>query len=141
MPLDSQWEVQKSLYGVLSDRSSLTTLLGAGGDSLYDYVPSAGIFPYIVFSGMQAQVLGTQAQDALDITVTLDVYSRATGYREIRGIISELVAALHNAADLSVNGQAIILCRIIQTNTQILGDGKTRQGRVVLRVISEASGA
>lgn len=140
MPLDSQWEVQKSLYEVLSDRSSLTTLLGAGGDSLYDYVPAGGVFPYIVFSGMKAQVLGTQAQDALDITVTIDVYSRATGYREVRGIIAELISALHNV-DLSVSGQNIIMCRIVATNTQMLGDGKTRQGRVVLRVISEALSA
>lgn len=140
MPLDSQWEVQKSLHEVLSDRSSLTTLLGAGSDSLYDYVPAGGVFPYIVFSAMQAQVLGTQAQDALDITVTMDVYSRATGYREVRAIIAELISALHNV-DLSVSGQDIIMCRIVATNTQMLGDGKTRQGRVVLRVVSEAPGA
>lgn len=134
----SDWEVQKAVYARLISVSAVTDLLAQGEDSVCDHVPSGSAFPYIVFGGLQSGPLETAAAGGRDVLLTLHVFSRQAGFKEIRAVMAAIHAALHDA-DFLVTGQHLVLCLETGSETVLEQDGETRRGTMRFRIVTEPS--
>lgn len=134
MPQDSLWPVQAAIYGVLAGDAGLAALLANGADSVFDHVPQASAFPYIVLGESAAQPLETQEGGGCDMTVDIHAYSRALGMKEAKAIIAAVSAALHDR-NFTVIGQRLVLCRL--QSQQLRQEGETRHGISRFRIVTE----
>ncbi len=134
MPQDSLWPVQAAIYGALAGDASLTALVAAGADSVFDHVPQGSAFPYIVLGGSAAQPLETQDGGGFDTTIDIHTYSRALGMKEAKAVMAAISACLHDR-NFAVTGQRLVFCRLAsQTLRQ---EGETRHGIQIFRIVTE----
>lgn len=136
MPQDSSWPVQAALYARLCATPGVTSLLAQGADSVFDHVPQASVFPYIVLGDIASRPLETQEGGGHDITMDIRVFSRSPGMKEARGIMAAVGACLHDA-DFAVSGQSLVLCRLVSQRATLAADGETRAGVMTFRIITE----
>lgn len=133
---DSTWDIQTAVYSRLAVDSALTSLLAAGSAGVLDHVPGNTAFPYVVLGETRAQPVDTAQGDGYEVVITLHSYSRAAGMAELRQIMSALHASLHRAA-FTVPNHALILCRLLDSETRMEVDGKTRHGTQRFQLITE----
>jgi hypothetical protein len=128
--------LQKAIYDRLAAFAGLTGLLAGGSASVHDHVPAGASFPYVVIGDAESAFHGTQATSGRDSRFTIHAYSRASGLKEVRDIVTALHAALEDAP-LDVAGQQVVLCRVENSETRQAGDGETRHGALRLRIVTE----
>lgn len=136
MPQDSTGAVQAAVYSRLAVTSALTGLLATGAGSVRDHVPEDALFPYIVLGETAGRPHETQAGGGLELEMTLHIYSRGEGMKELKSIMTEVHTALHDA-DFSVTDQTLVLCRLLSSETFLENDGLTRHGVQRFRIITE----
>lgn len=136
MSLETFWHLQAAMHARLREHAALTALLAAGADSLYDHVPPESLFPYIVMGEMTARPLNTQTDAAYEVDMTIYAYSRGTGMRELKKVMSACADALQNGG-INVAGHLVVLCREMESDTRLESDGATRRGRMRFRLIVE----
>nr|WP_244500102.1 DUF3168 domain-containing protein [Methyloceanibacter superfactus] len=115
----ASWALQRSIYQALVNSSELTTLLG--GDRIYSDAPPATPFPYITLGQTVNQDWSTGTEDGLEHSLTLHVWSRASGSIEVHEIIQVIRMVLHNQALSS----RIIIWSISATSTPRRGSMRT----------------
>jgi len=136
MTTDSAWSAQKAVYATLCAHTPLTALLALGAEGVHDHLPDDAAYPRLVFGEMEARPLGTQASDGYDIAFTILSQSRAEGMKELRAVMAAVMDALHGQ-DFAVEGHVLVLCQLEQSSTRIEGDGVTRTGEQVFRIVTE----
>lgn len=139
MPHHSDWDVQKAVYARLVADSGVTAQLPAGAASICDGAPQDRVFPYIAFGEMIGRPFETAEGGGRDIVLTLRIFSRYAGMKEVRQIMNAVSAALHGA-DVSIAGHHLIFCTEIAAETAIDDDGETRLGTLRFRIVTEPLG-
>ena len=132
----ASWELQKSLYGALVGDVSLTTLLN--GAKVYDDVPQGTAFPYVTIGESTVRDWSTGSEDGLEHILTLHVWSRAHGRKEVQEIMDAVSTVLHDSA-LSVAGHSLINLRHELSEARRESDGETYHGIVRYRAVTEAA--
>ncbi len=125
MSADSLWDVQTGVFTLLVNTSGLTALLANGAGSILDHVPTGTVFPYVVIGEVRSVPMDTQSVSGNEVMLTLDTYSRATGMQEARHIMSQIYAALHNAA-FTVPNQVLVQCQCLESVTLVEAEGLGR---------------
>jgi hypothetical protein len=128
------WELQKAVYGALVDDSGVLALLG--GPRVYDDVPRGAAFPYLTFGPGVARDWSTGTEAGTEHLLTLRVWSRAGGEREVHQILDAIRAALHDAA-LAPAGHRLVNLRHEASETQRDADGETYLGSARFRAVTE----
>src|SRR5512140_2234142 len=90
----ASWALQRSVYRALADSSDLTTLLG--GARIYDDAPQGAAFPVIPLGQSVVRDWSTGTEDGAEHDLTLHVWSRAGGKKQVHAIIESLRAVLHD---------------------------------------------
>jgi len=136
MSADSTWDVQTAVFTKLSTDTALTNILADGAGGVLDHVPSEIKFPYVVIGETRSEPLDTMAISGYDVTLTIHTYSQGVGMSETRQIVSVIYNSLHNVS-FNVANQILILCQLIDTETKLDIDGKTRHGIQRFQIITE----
>lgn len=96
--------------------------------AVYDSVPDSGQFPYVAL-GDDTLIDWSGKDDAgIDASVTVQVFSRALGFSEAKGLAGDVVLAL-TSAPLNVSGFRTVTQDL--DGTESFRDGEDR--RVVVR--------
>ena len=136
MTAASLWPVQAAIHARLAAHAPLLALLPQGAGAVADYVRDDMPFPYIVLGDMQARPFETVTSTGDDITLDIHAFSQGYGMKEVKGLMAEVRACLHQA-DLAVEGFTVILCDLQSEESRLLADARTRQGIQRFRIITE----
>ena len=133
---NASWELQKTLYGTLSNDASLSVLLS--GAKIYDDVPQGTPFPYVTIGESTVRDWSTGSDTGLEHILTLHVWSQSKGRKEVQEIMDVLRTLLHEAA-LPVSGHTLVNLRHELSEARREGDGETYHGIVRYRAVTEAA--
>jgi hypothetical protein len=131
-------ELQAAIVAALKASAEVAAIVGA---RVYDNVPRAAdeitaTFPFVALSGWQSITEDAECVDGEDITVTLDVWSRAVGMPEAHRLAAAVKAALHNA-ELILDETALVSIEHESTLTLRDPDGLTTHAVLDFRAFVE----
>ena len=110
----------------------------AVGTRVYDIVPRGtnGItatFPFIAFGAPDASPIDEDCKDRTDTTIVLDVWSRAVGFPEAKGIGAALRERFHEGT-MTVTGHTIDRMFVERIDNIRDPDGLTSRVRLTINV-------
>ncbi len=129
----SLFAAQEAVYGALSSDATLKTLIGDPA-RLYDQVPPAALFPYVTLGDVVLRDFDTKDRSGFEQSVTLHIWSRYRGRKELKEIMNAVHSVLHGA-DLNVDGADYVDCRFQTASTNLDGDGLTFHGVMRFRMV------
>ncbi len=130
----SSWALQRALRDALIADADLTALLG--GAAIYDDVPQATQFPYVSIGPVIVSDWSTATEAGLEHRLTLDVWSRAPGKREVLKLLDAMRGILDGAA-LGLSDTVLVNLRIEGYEARRDEDGLTYRGVLRLRAVTE----
>jgi len=130
----ASWALQRGIYNTLSGSTELMSLLG--GDRIYTAAPPAAQFPYITLGQTVNLDWSTGTEDGSEHSLTLHVWSRAGGSKEVHEIIEVIRMVLHNQP-LALEDHYLVNLRHEFTEARIDSDGETMHGIVRYRAVTE----
>jgi hypothetical protein len=128
-------ELQKAVFQTLSADGGLTALLG--GSRIYNDVPRGAALPYVTLGESTVRDWSTGSDEGHEHLLTIAVWSRAYGEREVHQILAAVEAALDDAA-LTVAGARLVNLRHEFSEIRRDADGETSRGLMRLRAVTEA---
>lgn len=128
------WELQKAAYGALVADAALVALLG--GERIYDDVPRGAAYPYVTFGPSTTRDWSTGTETGSEHLVTLRVWSKAGGEKEVHLVLEALRTALHEAS-LTLAGHRLVSLRHETSDAMRGADGETYQGVARFRAVTE----
>lgn len=120
MPNFSPIPLQQAVYSSLSADSALNALI----TGIFDHVPQATNYPYIIFSNVAVADWSTKTNLGTQQTLTLSVWSREGGRLQAATIMERVAALLHNAA-LTLSGESLVSLRFSGSDSLLQDDGVT----------------
>lgn len=134
MAESASWALQRSLYQALANSLDLVTLLG--GVRIYDDAPQAASFPFITIGQSVVRDWSTGSEDGAEHSLTLHVWSRTGGKKEMQAIIEAIRAALHDQP-LTLEDHYLVNLRHEFSEARLDPDGDTFHGIVRYRAVTE----
>ena len=121
--------LQRAVQSAVATDPALTALIGA---RVFDRVPDRARTPYVVYGEVETLPLdGSTAQHL----VTLEVWSRARGRREVLDVLAGLRRALHGAAP-TLDGHRLVSLREVTASTAP-GTNDLQTGTATYRAVTE----
>ena len=130
----ASWSLQKSIYAALAADPNILGILGA--PRIFDDVPQKATFPYLTLGQSTLRDWSTGTEPGAEHLLTLHVWSRAEGRREVHELMTVLQDALHDRA-LSLEGHRLVNLRHEFSDARREPDGETYHGIVRLRAVTE----
>ena len=127
---DTLWNAQTAVYSVLIAASPAIC-----GGRVYDHVPQDVSFPYVKIGESHSQPDDTICDEGTDELLTLHVWSRYRGQKEIKEVTAAIHTALHQV-DLTVTGRPYAVATISGTQSFDDPDGLTRHGVIQVKIRS-----
>ena len=134
---DAIFAVQQAVYNALAASTDVQALLGNPA-RLYDHVPPGAEFPYVVLGTVSAKPYDYIDTIGFEQIISLDIWSRYRGTKEVKDIIQASYGALHRAT-LTVSGQVFISCEFSGGDVMPESDGLTYRGEARFTVITQRS--
>ncbi len=128
------WALQRAIYEKLIADPSVTEALG--GARIHDDVPRGAELPYVTIGQSSARDWSTGTEDGEEHTLTLHVWSRANGRRQVQQIMGLLRGALNDAA-LTVAGHRLVNLHHEFGEARRDPDGGTYHGLMRFRAVTE----
>jgi hypothetical protein len=113
-------ELQEAVYRTLRQRMPAV--------AVYDSVPDSGAFPYVVIGDDTILDDSTKTGAGVEASVTVQIFSRALGFSEAKGIAEQVAGAI-TAGALAVSGFLVTFQAL--EGSESFRDGEDR--RVVVR--------
>jgi hypothetical protein len=130
----ASWALQSAIFARLTADAVLTALLG--GERMYDDVPVRAEFPYITFGQSSDRDWSTGTDAGREHLITLHIWSREHGRKQVDEVTDAVRAALHDAA-MTLNGHRLINLRHEFSDVRRDGDGETFHGISRYRAVTE----
>jgi hypothetical protein len=105
-------------------------------DGVYDKVPDNTDYPYITLGDVRARDWSSVTTDGMSLSITINVYSRGAGRKEIHAIMAQLMVLLHDQ-DLTITGHALIMMRYDASNIELNRDGETYEGEMRFNALTQ----
>jgi hypothetical protein len=120
------WTLQQAVFAALA---------GIAGGRIYDAVPRGAVFPYVVIGDGDESDAGTSDAPASEHTLSIHIWSRGGGAREIK----QLAAAVRGALDAArtLDGHTLVSLRFVSADYTRQSDGETWRGSLRLRALTE----
>ena len=134
MTASTGWSLQRGIYQALANSSELNTLLG--GTRVYDDAPQAATFPYITLGQSTMRDWSTGTDDGSEHLLTLHVWSRAGGKKQVSDILEAIKRTLHDQP-LSLVDHHLVNLRHDFSEARLDPDGHTFHGIVRYRAVTE----
>lgn len=130
-----------ALFGILSGDAALAGMV----TGIYEHVPqpddsSAGM-PYIVLGDYTFTPFDDDTSTGLDVTITIHIWSRYAGNREIDMISGRIYELLHRAEDsITLSSGRVFGVDLDRSEAPLIeSDGETRHGIEVYRILVDLS--
>lgn len=81
------WNLQTATFSRLNGDTTLVTTLGA---KVYDHVPDAAAFPYVVIGDATEVRYDTMGKTGRDLTVTFHIWSQYPGMKQVKEIANRV---------------------------------------------------
>lgn len=130
----ASWALQRSIYQALKNSAELTSLLG--GDRIYSEAPPAAQFPFITLGQTVNLDWSTGTDEGTEHSLTLHVWSRADGAREVHEILEMIRNVLHDQL-LALEDHYLVNLRHEFMEARRDPDGETMHGIVRYRAVTE----
>jgi len=130
----ASWALQRGIYQALAGSSDVTALLG--GAHIYDHAPQGSSFPFITLGQSVVRDWSTGTEDGAEHDLTLHVWSRAGGKKQVHEIIEAIRAALHDQT-LALTDHHLINLRQEFSEARLDPDADTFHGIVRDRAVTE----
>jgi hypothetical protein len=130
----ARWALQLSIHQALSKDSDLTTLVG--GERIYDDAPQGASYPFITLGQSVVQDWSMGTEEGSEHSLTLHVWSRAGGKKQVYEIIEAVKAVLHGQP-LVLADHHLINLRHEFSEARPDPDGDTFHGIVRYRAVTE----
>ena len=127
-------ELQKAIYQRLKSDAALVSLLG--GAKIYDDAPQRTEFPYVTFGRSSLRDWSTGTEGGNEHVVTLHVWSRTAGRKQVHEIMGAIEGLLHDQA-LALSGWRLVNMRHENSDARRDPDGETYHGTVRYRAVTE----
>lgn len=121
------WALQQAVFAALSANAAVQSAVAS---RIFDAVPETAALPYIVLGEASEKNNATASEAGSAHTLSLHIWSRSGGTREIKQIAGVVRACLDHAA-LTLSGHTLIDIRFASADYSRQSDGKTF--RAVLR--------
>lgn len=137
---DASWELQKAVVTLLKTGNAIAS------GRIYDRVPDSASsatapdseFPFVAIGEMDSipdDVDGASGRDDGEMeTLTLHIWSRYAGQKEVKEIMQQIKDKLHNV-NLTVTGRNSALAWVRSRRSFMDPDGRTRHGVMSIEVI------
>jgi len=126
-------ELQGAIVARLKASAGLTALVSG---RVYDAVPSTPLFPYITVGEGDETSDDVDCVDGFEISLDIDVWSRAVGFPEAKRISDEVRKAL-KTPDLTIPTNALVYFRHRQTRFLRDPDGLTSHAVMTFEAFAE----
>lgn len=127
--------LQTAVVQALSNAPQIATLSG-GTARIFDHVPPGTPQPYITIAQTLERDWSTGTETGHEHILTLQVWSRASGRRQVHDLAAAVRSTLHDAG-LSLAGHSLINLRHEFTETRREPDGETYRGILRYRAVTE----
>ena len=124
------WALQQAVFAALVADHTLTTLCNG---RIFDAVPRGATFPYIVIGEAEEQDAGSPASEH---TLSLHLWSRGNGTREIKQLASAVRSCL-DGAPLTLDGHVLVGLAFLSADYARQSDGETYRGSLRFRALTE----
>lgn len=129
---DPSLEIQAAIAASLKSNGALPAVVGA---RIFDAPPTAPTFPYITLGDCQVLPDKADCIDGAELSIQIDVWSRAVGYVETKSIAKAIVAKLDDQP-LSVAAHNVVVFEHQSTNYLRDTDGLTRHAAITFRSLT-----
>lgn len=129
----SSLELQKALVGRLKADAGVTALVAG---RVYDQPPPSPVFPYISIGPDQTLPDRADCYDGSEVTLQVDVWSRAPGFPEAKRIAEAVRAALADAP-LTLTGHSLVDIALVEARNLRDPDGLTSHAALTFRALTE----
>ena len=126
--------LQTGLRTALLADSGLVTALG--GEQVFDDVPRDVPFPYITIGDIDTRDWSTQTSRGHEHTVTLHLWSRYRGRKQVQELIGEVDRILDGASP-PLTGYRVVNLSTVFWTAQREPDGEVYRGTMRLRAVTE----
>ena len=134
----ASWALQRGVYQALAGSLDLTSLLG--GVRVYDRAPQSGPYPFITLGQSAIRDWSTGTEDGAEHNLTLHVWSRTGGKKQVLEIIEAIKDVLHDQP-LPLPDHHLINLRHEFSEARLDPDGDTFHGIVRYRAVTEPAQA
>lgn len=134
---DALFAVQQAVAGLLAADTDVQSVLGVT-PRIYDHVPPGAIFPYAAFGPIHVAPYDTKNETGFEHILTINIWSRYRGSKEVKDIFQAVYDALHRAT-LSVAGQVFLSCEFHSADLAPEGDGLTYQAAIRFSVVTQST--
>jgi hypothetical protein len=124
------WALQQAVFAALTADHTLTTLCNG---RVFDAVPRGTAFPYVVIGEAEEQDGGSPATEH---TLSLHLWSRGNGTREIKQLASAVRTCL-DSAPLALDGHVLVDLAFLSADYTRQSDGETYRGTLRFRALTE----
>lgn len=130
----ASWSLQQAIYTTVTNDAALNALIGP--PRLYDHVPQNTAYPYLTLGQSTVRDWSTGTEVGDEHSLTLHVWSRASGRKEANDIMAALKDALHDRA-LTLSGYRLVNMRHELSEARREPDGDTYHGLIRFRAVTE----
>jgi hypothetical protein len=130
----ASWALQRGVYQALAGSLDLTTLLG--GVRVYDHAPKSAPYPFITVGQSAVRDWSTGTEDGAEHNLTLHVWSRSGGKKQVQEIIETIKDVLHDQP-LTLSDHHLVNLRHEFSEARLDPDGDTFHGIVRYRAVTE----
>ena len=135
---DAAFNLQTALYSALTGSTAVTGAGSTGTVNVYDHVPQNSSFPYIAIGEALDADWSSKTYDGQRHAVTLHIWSRYRGAKEIKQITSAVHTLLHNS-NLSVTSHGLTLLQFDNAQYMTEADSMTRHGVIRYTALTHES--
>lgn len=135
MSADPSLDLQGAVVQRLRNAAGVLALVG---DRVFDHVPPQTPFPYVSYGSDSLIQDDVSCITAYEVSVQIDVWSRAEGQPEMKRIAGAIRAALHDAEFDVGTDHALVLME--HETTRYIGDpdGITLHGAITFKALIDA---
>lgn len=130
------WALQRAIFTHLTSDAGVLAVLG--GPHVHDDVPRGTQPPYVTIGQITSRDWSTGTDAGQEHTLTLQVWSRAGGRRQVQAAMGAVGAALHDAA-LTLVDHRLVNLRMESAEARRDSDGDTYHGVMRFRAVTEES--
>lgn len=134
MSVSASWVVQQGVVQALRGDPALVALLGA--ERVYDLAPQRASYPFLSLGATIARDWSTSTESGCEQLLTLHVWSKAGGRREVLQIMDEVRRVL-GAVELPPQAHRLVNLQVAYEEARLDQDGETFHGLLRFRAVTE----
>ncbi len=131
----ASWALQQAVFATLSTSEGIKDIAG-DPPRVFDAVPRASAFPYIVVGEDGESNWDTATESGSEHALAVHIWSRAGGRKEIKLAAETVREALHGAS-LVLDGHTLVDLRYLKSDFTRDSDGETFRAIVRFRAVTE----